>query len=192
MSEPTSASDPTPEVPKAPSFTYGSPAASAVPPAEPLPAPQYGERLPAPAGPPSPAAGVPAYVPGFGMPPVKPRRTWDLVLTIILLVTGLIGMIAGLVSAVTFGDPAFEVAFQEALGQQGLSGDLDFGPFATVVAVSHVLLYLVALGVSIPLLIANKVAFWVPLTAGVLAAFVFWGGYFVVIFSAVDLSGYTG
>ena len=113
-------------------------------------------------------------------------------LTVVLLVVGLFGMATGILFAVTFGDPAFLEAFQDALAQQGLSGDLDFSGFATIVLVSHVLLYLVALGLSIPLLITKRIAFWVPLTAGVVAAIVFWGGYFVVIFSAVDLSGYSG
>ena len=43
-----------------------------------------------------------------------------------------------------------------------------------VLVVSHVVLYLVALGVSILLLITRKIAFWVPLTAGVIAAIIFW------------------
>jgi hypothetical protein len=35
-------------------------------------------------------------------------------------------------------------------------------------------LYLVAVGVSIPMLIAKRITFWVPLAIGVVAAIVFW------------------
>ncbi|WP_395640583.1 DUF6264 family protein [Pseudolysinimonas sp.] len=210
MSEPNSASDPTPEVPKAPSFTYGSPAAQPVPPAPAagqLPPPQYGERLPAPAGAPAPGAapaapayavpayGAPAYGAPQGMPPVKRRRTWDLVLTIILLVLGLFGMGIGLIYAALFSDPVMvQEVFDEAYGQSGLGGwNGSVGAAPAIIAISHVVLYLVALGVSILLLVKNKVAFWVPLSAGVIAAIVFWGALFAIVLSDPSLmSGMTG
>lgn len=181
MSEPNSASEPTPEVPKAPSFTYGGPAA----PSGQLPPPEYGERVPTP-------GGAPVYgAPGYGAPATAPgrrRRTWDLVLTVILLVVGLFGMLFGVLAGAAFSDPTFADAFEQGLSQQGISGSVDFGGFATIVVVSHVLLYLVALGVSIPLLVTKRIAFWVPLSAGVIAAIVFWGGYFTIVFSSVDLT----
>jgi hypothetical protein len=184
MSEPNSASDPTPEVPKAPSFTYGGAAAG---PAEQLPPPQYGERLPAGAQVP---VAPPAYSPTYGAPP-KPRHTWDLVLTVILLVVGLFGMLGGVLFGVAFGDPAFADQLERAVAQQGVSGELDFRGFGVLVIISHVVLYLVAVGVSIPLLVAKKIAFWVPLTAGVIAAIVLWGGYFAIIFSSVDFTQFS-
>jgi hypothetical protein len=186
MSEPNSASDPTPEVPKAPSFTYGSPAATPGTPDEQLAPPAYGERVPAAA----PVSGVPVY----GAPVAAPgrrRRTWDLVLTVILLVVGFFGMLFGILAGAAFTDPAFAEAFEQGLSQQGISGSVDFGGFATIVIVSHVLLYLVALGVSIPLLVTKRIAFWVPLAAGVIAAIVFWGGYFAIVFSSVDLTQFS-
>jgi hypothetical protein len=193
MSEPNSASDPTPEVPKAPSFTYGNPAATPAPAGEQLPPPQYGERLPAPAGPPAPVGPpAPGAPPAYGVPtppaPAKGRRTWDLVLTIVLLVVGFLGMIGGVLFGVAFGDPAFADQLEQAVSQQGITGEIDFSGFGPVVILTHVLLYLVAVGVSILLLVLNKVAFWVPLTAGVIAAIVLWGGYYIIVFSSVDIS----
>lgn len=194
MSEPNSASDPTPEVPKAPSFTYGSPAGE-----QPAP-PQYGERLPAPAGPPAPAAApayganysaAPAYGPGYDAPPVKRRHTWDLVLTVILLVIGFFGMLGGVLFGASFSDPAFADIVESGFSQQGFSGDMDFTGLAPIVIISHVVLYLAALGLSIPLLVTKRVAFWAPLAAGVIAAIVLWGGYFAVIFSSVDLTQFS-
>ena len=168
MSEPTSASDPTPEVPKAPSFTYGE-AAAATPPSDPLPPPMYGERMPDYAA--APAYGTPVSgAPGYGAP-VKRRRTWDLVLTVILLVVGFFGMLIGLFYAWAFSDPNL---LNESMGTMGgFDGTVGAGPL--IIAVSHIALYLVALGVSIPMLITKKIAFWVPLAAGVIAAFIFWG-----------------
>jgi hypothetical protein len=196
MSEPTSPSDPTPPVPPAPTFTYGSPAApppqpaAAAPaaPSQPLPPPAYGERLPgyeyaAPAAP--PAYGVaPSGAPAYGTP-VRRRRTWDVVLTIILLVVGLFGMIIGLVYASIFADPTLvRQVFDEAFRQYGLgSWNGSVGAAPTVIAVSHIVLYLVALGVGILLLVTKRIAFWVPLAAGVVAAIVFWAALYSVVLS---------
>jgi hypothetical protein len=202
MSEPNSSSDATPPVPPAPSFTYGDPAAQpappVAPPAAPLAPPQYGERLPTPVGEPAPgyAPGVaPAFGgPGYGVPPVKRRRTWDLILTIILLVVGLFGMGIGLVYAAIFSDPALvKEVFDQAYSQSGLGGwNGSVGAAPAVITVSHILLYLVAVGVSILLLVKNKVAFWVPLTAGVIAAIVFWGSLFAIVFSDPTLMSGVG
>lgn len=197
MSEPNSASDPTPPVPPAPSFTYGNPVAQPGQPAEPLAPPAYGERLPAPAGPPAPgyppAYGVPAYGVPAGLPPVPRRRTWDLVLTIILLIVGVVGMGIGLIYAAIFADPALvKEIFDEAYGQSGLGGwNGSVGAAPAVIAISHIVLYLVALGVSILLLVKNKIAFWVPLAAGVIAAIVFWGTLIAIVLSDPGLMSGT-
>jgi hypothetical protein len=179
MSEPTSAPDQTPEVPKAPSFTYDTPAAAT--PSD--PPPPSGDRMPDYSA--APAYGTPAY--GAGLPVVKRRRTWDLILTVILLVVGLFGLVIALFYAWAFSDP---VLLDQALGQGGLGGfDGTIGAGPTIIVVSHVALYLVALGVSILLLIKNKIAFWVPLSAGVIAAIVFWGVLVSIVLSDPDMMG---
>jgi uncharacterized BrkB/YihY/UPF0761 family membrane protein len=100
------------------------------------------------------------------------RKTWDVVLTVILLVVGLLGMLFGVSYGILFTDAdLIDQAFQQQ-GLPGFSGD-----------VSHVVLYLLGLAVAIPLLIRRKVAFWAPLTAGVIAAVVFWVTVFAVIAS---------
>lgn len=200
MSEPNSPSDPTPPVPPAPSYTYGTPAAPAAPPApapqpaaEPLAPPAYGERIPGyeyPQTPPAAQYGVPQYsapqygAPGYG-PPVRARKTWDVVLTIILLGLGLFGMGIGLLYAGMLSDPAFaRQILDEAFRQQGLGGwNGSIGAVPTFMAISHVVLYLVALGLSILLLVKRRIAFWIPLTAGVLAAICFWGGIYAIVLS---------
>lgn len=186
MSEPKSSSDPTPPVPPAPSFTYGTPSVPSEPSA-PLPPPQYGERVPGYAVPaaPAPSGAVPTYgAPGTGAP-VKRRRTWDLVLTCILLVLGLFGMGIGLIYAAMFSDPAMvRDVFDEAYRQSGLGGwNGTVGAAPAVIAISHIGLYVLALGVSILLLVKKRIAFWVPLTAGVIAAIVFWGSLMGIVLS---------
>jgi hypothetical protein len=193
MSEPNSAPDQTPEVPKAPSFTYGEtpPAAPAAPPvtSNPLPPPTYGERTPDYAA--APAYGTPVY--GAAVQPVKRRRVWDLVLTIVLLVLGLFGMGIGLIYAAIFSDPVLlQDVFDQAYGDAGLgSWNGSVGAAPAIIAVSHIVLYLIALGVSIVLLIKNKIAFWVPLSAGVIAAIVFWGALMAIMFSDPTLMSGT-
>ncbi|MEO5534259.1 MAG: DUF6264 family protein [Pseudolysinimonas sp.] len=176
MSEPTSTPDPTPAVPPAPSFTYGTPEPAA-PVAPPLPT--YGEQVPGYA-----AAGV---APVYGaMPVVKTRRTWDLVLTIILLVVGLFGMLLGVFYGWIFLHPDLLV---QTLQRQGYNiGSADTSSAGVALILSHVVLYLIAAGVGIFLIIRKTLAFWVPLAIGVIAAIVFWG---IVLTTIVNLPGFS-
>jgi uncharacterized BrkB/YihY/UPF0761 family membrane protein len=122
--------------------------------------------------------GAPSYT---AQPGVRRRKTWDLVLTSILLVVGFVGMLIGVTYGVVFADPSL---LDEAFQQQGLNGfDGDVGAAPTVLIVSHVILYLLAVGGAIPLLVTRRVAFWVPLGAGVIAAVIFWSTVIAVIAS---------
>ncbi len=209
-SDPSRPSDP----PMPPTAPPAPPQAPPAPPAAPEPprpeVPQYGEYAPvdatnpygvpgypaAPAAPATAAPGAPAYgapaygVPAYGAPaygapayapPVRTRRTWDIVLTCILLVLGLIGMSIGLLYAWAFTQPD---VLKSALAQQGLSGDLHPGAAPAVITVSHVVLYLLALGLSILLMIRGRiVVFWIPLVIGVVAAVIFWVALIIVVSS---------
>jgi hypothetical protein len=168
MSEPTSSSDPTPAVPPppavppAPSFTYGGPEQPAAPAAPPV------------AQPAAPAYGVPAYgAPVYGAP-VAPtgRRTWDLVLTVILFVMAFIGAGLGIFYGVIFLNQSLlaEVLSQQGYGYPSIPTE---GPGAVIV-ISHLLLLVLGVGIGIVLLVKKKVAFYAPLIAGVIATTVFW------------------
>lgn len=194
MSEPNAPSQPTPPGAPEPPAPPVEPAPPAAPPVPPVP--RYGEY--APAGYVPPHQAPPQIAPGYeqqvpaGYQPVPPgypqqpygtasfpqqpgarkRKTWDLVLTIVLLVLGFLGMLAGLSYAAIFSDPT---TLDQVFQQQGFSGfNGTVGAAPAILAGSHVVLYLLALGGSIPLLLTKRVAFWVPLTAGVIAAIVFW------------------
>lgn len=155
------------------------------------PVPQYGEYAPAgyvpPAQPPAPWPQAPYGTPQYGYPMYpapggRPRRIWDLVLTVVLLVVGFFGVVIGLIYAGIFSDPTLlDALFQ----QQGIGSGFDgtVGAAPAVIVASHIILYLAALGGSIPLLIAKRVAFWVPLAAGVIAAIIFWGTVMAVFAS---------
>jgi hypothetical protein len=136
--------------------------------------PQYGEMAPPGYVSPvvSPVAaetGAPTY---YLAPPVaRKSRPADVAITSVLLALGLIGMFVGTSSALVLKD-----ALTSEATKYGVIYDApaNLGALGAFIAISHVVLYLAALGVSIPLLITRRVAFWVPLVAGVVAAIIFW------------------
>lgn len=171
-----------------------------VPPAPPVPpvpeVPRYGEYAPgyvptaqAPARPApgyeSAAYGTQSYPPGFavpGQPGVRKRKTWDLVLTVIFLVVGFFGMLIAFGYGALLNNQDFLDGVADGANIPGGFGGT-VGAQPAIIVISHLILFLAAVGGSIPLLITKRVAFWVPLTAGVIAAIVFW-----VTFVSVFLS----
>ncbi|MCS0499355.1 DUF6264 family protein [Protaetiibacter mangrovi] len=183
----------TPAAPAAPVAPAPAPAVPA-PAAAPAPAypragyPQAGY----PQGYPGAAPAQPVYgQPGFGAAPApRRRRTWDVVLTIILLVLGLFGMLIGLAYGALFSSPEIlDEGFRQQ-GYDGFSGDV--GVLPLVIIVSHVVLYLLAVGISIPLLVTKRIAFWVPLTIGVIAAILFWVLIFMILLTDPQLAATAG
>lgn len=188
MSEPTATpgpddrATPIPPIPKprygeyAPGFGPDGPLAGAAPSAPPMPAPPappapttaprsgsapYGTFVPV-----GPAAAVPPY----GARPE--RRTWDLVLTALLLALGFLGMMLGLFYGITLSEPStLDEAF-ELQGLDGFSGEIGSAP--TILIVSHVGLWLLALAASVLALLKRAIAFWIPLSAGLIAGMIFW------------------
>jgi len=140
---------------------------------EPRPAPEYGEyatpeevaRLRGVQLTPSPepvvhrATPVPAAT-------TRPRRGWDLPLTSGLLLLGFILCVQML--------PGF-LDFSSLLTVSATQGgfDAEFGAEADAVGIALFFvwsaLFLAALGVSVGLLRARRLAFWVPLTAALIA-----------------------
>jgi hypothetical protein len=173
----------TPEIPPVPP----------APPAPPVPAPQYGEyaaqpTTPPPAAPtPAPQYGYAAPLPEYGAavaPTGRRRRTWDLVLTIVLLSIGFFGAGIGVLYGVIFSIPGL---WSDAFAQQGYGTfDGDTGAAGAILILTHSLLYLATVGVSIFMLVKKYITFWVPLSVGVIAAIIFWVTVFTVIMSDPD------
>ena len=191
--------DPPTAPPAPPTPPTEPPAAPPAPPATPSPerpqVPQYGEYAPAgyvspvaapaaPANPygipgyaapatPSNMYAAPAFVAPAGAPVARKGRTWDRVLTFILLALGLFGMLLAFVYAWIFSTPELLSQTMSSQGYGTFSGSAGSAP--AILVVSHIVLYLLALGLSIALLIRGRiVVFWIPLTAGVIAAIIFW------------------
>jgi len=139
---------------------------------------------------PYPQAGPVYGQPGFGATAAPKRRTWDVVLTIILLVLGLGGMLLGVLYGIIFSSPEL---IDDAFRQQGLGGfDGEIGATPVVLIASHVVLYLVAAGLSILLLVKKKIAFYVPLIAGVVAAVIFWSALVMLMLTDPDFGRVYG
>lgn len=158
------------------------------------PQPRYGEYAPPGAAPPPPPSATTGTTTSGGAGSVVPQpsastprrsRTWDVALTAGLFALGLMGTLLAVITAVTL---------ETTLRQQYELADA--GPYTTpgslpgiqlTIVISHVVLLIAALGVGIALLISRRLAFWVPLTAGVIAALVFWVCMFAVIASDPNL-----
>jgi hypothetical protein len=143
--------------------------------------PQVSQQLPPQ---PPPYHGQQAY---YGVQSGKrPLRTADLIISIILLVVGLFGALNGI-----YGALQLEYLMQIEYTQFGLGTYVQNGPFVAVQAiiiVSHAVLYIITVPVTIALISKRTMAFWVPLSAGVLAALVFWVAFFALVFADPALS----
>jgi hypothetical protein len=123
---------------------------------------------------------VPPYVPVqqyAPAPPPKKTRVADVAITSSLLSFGLAGAVLGTLFAVILLDAAGEA--EE--GDYGYVAPATTLAFFLAVIISHGVLYLLALGISIPLMITRRIAFYVPLAAGVLAAVLFWAFFFSIM-----------
>ena len=130
------------------------------------------ERVTTPPPPSAPPQGPNGQQPPFGQqpgpygyavpPPQKrPLRTWDLVITIVLLV--LDGVLAAIMSFFGF----FLAMAGDSCGARDCSADLIAVGLMVAVALPWIVLITVAV-VSIVLLVKRRLAFWVPLVGAVL------------------------
>jgi Family of unknown function (DUF6264) len=151
------------------------------PPEPPSEIPSFGGTPPAPGYAPIPPAPYvrqqwptdPWGQPLRPAPPLPPRETWraDRVISIVFLALGLLGAATGVATAILL--PLGTESLYERRGE-GYFESSSAGHLMTGLLVSHVLLFLVALVITIPLLRRRKRAFYVPLIAGAIAAVIFW------------------
>ena len=171
------------------------------------PVPRYGEYAPPGTVPPpysaEPAASQPPFAPPaqpapyyaqpaqpaayYAQPPTeRPRRTWDLVLSVILLVIGFFGVLFAILNALTI-----DMQMVELYKQYGASGSYEPGASAAIVQaviiISHIVLYAVAAIFTIVLIRKRRVAFWLPLSIGALAGIVFFGAFMALILADPNL-----
>ena len=128
-----------------------------------MPTPQ---AAPAPQGAPTPQYSTQPF-PGqqgqyYYAPQQRAPRSMaaDVTITCILLTIGLFGMLTAVVTASALGP-----ALQQEYSKYGLTftGEARLPGLALTLILSHVVLFLIALGISIPLMVKKRIAFWVPL-----------------------------
>lgn len=139
------------------------------------PRPKYGEYAPLPpAGvtPPvvSPEPQAAASFPPPTAPVVQPerkRRVWDVVLTATLLIIGTFDVVTGLGNYADFGGVIATV-----FDAQGIGEFTAYETAATVGAAANgirITLLVLATVIALMMIARYRIAFWVPLAAGVLA-----------------------
>ena len=110
-----------------------------------------------------------------------PRRRWDLILSVALLLLGLWNVLG---SFAQFSDVSSTI--QQVFDMQGI-GQYTPSPAAgaagTVIIVANVALFAVATWLTVRRLMVGKLAFWIPLTAGVISFVVMMVAVFAVIAS---------
>jgi hypothetical protein len=152
------------------------------------PRPQYGEYADVPPVP-TPAVAPEVSTPEPAEAPVVRRRTWDVVLSTVLLLWGVLDVVTGFA---VFG--SLGVALRAASEQQGIDG------FASVeladevggwLNIARVGLLLLAIVVTLVRLSRNRLAFWVPLGAGVVAALLVVVSIMVIFFSDPGFAQYV-
>ena len=145
------------------------------------PRPKYGEYAPVP---PAPVAPPPAAPPVVDESASRSRNTRDTIATTVLLLLGVWDVASSFPMYAQFG-----VLLGAAYEQQGY-GDFTAVELATqygmILNVVRIAILAIVLVVSLILLARRRVAFWVPLAGGVLAAIL------VVVFVAIILANEPG
>ncbi len=137
------------------------------------PAPGYGEYGPLPEPlpvPPAAAEPEPERVPIGGESVRRGRPAWDRVVTIALLVLGVFNVLTGIPQMLRLAETLDETYAAQGFGDYTAVG-LASG-IGIAVNVVNVLLLVVAVAVSVRRLRAGRLAFWVPLVAGVISTVV--------------------
>jgi hypothetical protein len=154
------------------------------------PRPRYGEYAPGPPpAPPNPAPVVPAVEPAPVEPVATKRRTWDVVLTTALLLIGTWDVVTSFGAYADLG-----TVLAAVFAQQGLDDFTSFETAAQLGIVANVIritLLVVAIIVSLMRVGRNRIAFWVPLAAGVIAAIALLVCMFVAILGDPAFTAYV-
>ncbi|WP_165063896.1 DUF6264 family protein [Marisediminicola senii] len=143
--------------------------AHSLPPVPPviMPADHAGAVSPVPT---PPAAGTTGpTAPGAPGAP-RTRRRWDLILSVALLAYGLFTVLSGLVQYSNLG-----AMMQQVYDTQGVGDFTEYDLARTIgftLIVVNTVIYAITLYITVRLLRATRLAFYVPLIAGVLASIV--------------------
>jgi hypothetical protein len=151
---------------------------------DPRPRPRYGEYAEVP---PPPVEPVPAVEAG---PPttVRARRTWDVILTTVLLLWGVADVVTGFPQFARLGALVRQVA--DAQGWPELASTAAADQVGATLNVIRLVLLVAAIAGALLLLSRRRLAFWLPLTAGALATIVTVVGVVVVLLGDPGFAAY--
>jgi Family of unknown function (DUF6264) len=156
------------------------------------PTPRYGEYAPAGSVPAVSETAAVAPVdaePTAAVTPRVGRRNWDVALTTALLLVGVLDVVN---SFSRFGNLA--ALLRTLYDQQGLgtfTSDQLADDMGIAINVTRVVLLVVAVGFGLWMLGRNRLAFWVPLSAGALAFIIVVVCLLVVVITDPALSEYA-
>jgi Family of unknown function (DUF6264) len=155
------------------------------------PRPQYGEYAPAGSGSAAPAVESKPVDPApvTSVEPRIGRRTWDVALTTALILVGVLDVVS---SFSRFGSLA--ASLKTIYRQQGLgtfTSDRLADDMGIAINVTRVVLLVLAIGFGLWMLGRNRVAFWIPLSAGALAFVIVCVCLLVVVITDPALAEYA-
>ena len=115
-------------------------------------------------------------------------RMADTVISVVLLVLGAIGTLIAFFTA--WALDAYMQGVYDAYELGTYEPTSGYVPTQAFLVASHLLLVALSTPLTILLLAKRKVAFWLPLTAGVVATIAFWAALFVLMYSDPAISEY--
>ncbi len=134
--------------------------------------------------------GQPAYgqQPYYGQVPPgqRPLRVGDVVVSVILLVIGFFSVLITVLSSFTL-DSQMEVLYEDYGITEAYSPGAGTAIASAVLIISHLVLFALAVILTIPLIRRRKLSFWVPLVAGAIASVVFFATFVVLVMADSNL-----
>jgi Family of unknown function (DUF6264) len=155
------------------------------------PRPKYGEYAPAGSIPidSTPVEAALPAAPDLPVEPARRRRTWDVALTTALMLVGVIDVVG---SFARFGE--LSVILRDLFEQQGIgafTSDQFAADMGIAINVGRVVLLVVGVAGGLWRLSRRRIAFWVPLAAGVLSFIVVCVCLLIVVLSDPAFADYA-
>lgn len=165
--------------------------AKSLPPVPPVLQPRGSQTsvAPVPAAPVS--APAPGSTPAVASAPVsRPRRRWDLALSIGLLAYAAVTILAGFSQYSDLPSVLNQVYAQQGIGT--FEGTAFAATAGFAINASNLVIYAIVLPLTVAQLRARRIAFWIPLTGGVLAAIITGSLVIAVMLNDPTFTAYVG
>jgi len=114
-------------------------------------------------------------------PAVRPRRTWDIILTTALLALAVYDVVGGYSTFANLAPAMQSIYDQLSIGQ--FTSVALAGQWGLIANISRIAILLLVILVSLQLVSRRRLAFWVPLAGGALAVIVALACFMVIVAS---------